>query len=203
MVKKRLILLSGYPATGKSYLANMILERHPEFEIIIPDTIKEALWDQYGFKNSAEKEYLEKEIWNQYYLLMEQKMNVEVSVITDYPFSEKQKPQLVFLTEQFQYKVLTVRMVGDIEVLYQRSRKRDLEQSRHLGHSVNSYQKGDYLADRSKADNFLEFDLFKERCLKKGYDKFRIGELIEIDATYFEKVPYNDVLRKIDLFSME
>ena len=41
-MKKSLILLAGYPATGKTYLANKIIERHPGcFAYITPDDMKE------------------------------------------------------------------------------------------------------------------------------------------------------------------
>ncbi len=33
-MKKTLILLAGYPATGKSYLCSQICSKHPEFRIL-------------------------------------------------------------------------------------------------------------------------------------------------------------------------
>ena len=54
-MKKTLILLAGYPATGKSFLCNKICSRYPEFRILSQDELKEALWDEYGFDNMEEK----------------------------------------------------------------------------------------------------------------------------------------------------
>ena len=58
-MKKTLILLAGYPATGKSYLCSQICSKHPEFRILSQDELKEGLWDQYGFDNMEEKTVLE------------------------------------------------------------------------------------------------------------------------------------------------
>ena len=48
-MKKTIVLLAGYPATGKSYLCNKILEKLPDFLIVSQDDMKEKLFDQYGF----------------------------------------------------------------------------------------------------------------------------------------------------------
>ena len=53
-MKKTLILLAGYPATGKSFLCNKICSRYPEFRILSQDELKEALWDEYGFDNMVQ-----------------------------------------------------------------------------------------------------------------------------------------------------
>ena len=46
-MKKTIVLLAGYPATGKSYLCNKILEKLPDFLIVSQDDMKEKLFDQY------------------------------------------------------------------------------------------------------------------------------------------------------------
>ena len=48
-MKKTLVLLAGYPGTGKSYLCSMILKMENRFFILSPDEIKEKFWDEYGF----------------------------------------------------------------------------------------------------------------------------------------------------------
>lgn len=62
-MKKVLVLLAGYPATGKSFLCNKILEKYPEFQIVSQDTMKEELFDEYGFNNLEEKVKLEQISW--------------------------------------------------------------------------------------------------------------------------------------------
>ncbi len=198
---KPLILLAGYPATGKSYLTNMILERHPDsFSVITPDDIKEQVWDEVGFNDADEKAALELEVWRRYYAGLGRYCAEGAWVISDYPFSDKQRAHLADIAASYGYGVLTVRLVGDPSVIYQRSYARDLSQSRHLGHLVTRYHKGDVLEDRSQADALVTIDVLLDRCANKGYDRFQLGELIEVDATDVSTVDYPALLDQIDAF---
>ena len=47
-MKKVLILLAGYPGTGKSYMADIIIKKFPKLRLLSPDDIKEEFWDKYG-----------------------------------------------------------------------------------------------------------------------------------------------------------
>ena len=66
-MKNFLILIAGYPGTGKSYLCKMILKEYPDFVTFSPDEVKEQLWDKYGFKNLDEKNKLINLSWEYYY----------------------------------------------------------------------------------------------------------------------------------------
>lgn len=200
-MKKSLILLAGYPATGKTYLTNQIIKRHPNaFSTIAPDDIKEEVWDEIGFDNADEKALVELEVWRRYYARLEESFADGKQVITEYPFSNKQKPTLEVLAERYGYDVLTVRLVGDPRVIYARSYARDLSQDRHLGHLVTHYHRGDVLEDRTQADALVTLDVFLDRCAHKGYDKFCMGELIEVDATDVASIDYPTLLSRIDAF---
>lgn len=50
-MKKTLILLAGYPGTGKTYMCNKLLEQEKDFQVISQDDMKEQLWDEFGFDN--------------------------------------------------------------------------------------------------------------------------------------------------------
>ena len=197
-MKKAMILLAGYPATGKTFLCSRILKRHSEFIVVSQDEMKEKLWDRFGFENIEEKTRLEDQSWELYYETLEELMSGEHSVISDYPFSEKQKGRLESLSLTYGYQVLTIRLTGDIDVLYERSKSRDLEPSRHLAHLVTRYHEGDVLEDRTKADALVTYEIFKDRCLNKGYDRFQLGSLIELDVTDYERVDYEAVLDRVD-----
>ncbi|MFQ9514800.1 MAG: AAA family ATPase [Eubacterium sp.] len=196
-MKKSLILLAGYPATGKSYLCGLILDRYPELVTINQDELKEQKWDEFGFDNLEEKTRLEMMAWEEYYAALEEKMSNGESVISDYPFSEKQKGRLENLSQKYGYEVVTIRLLGDINKLYERSRKRDLDQKRHLGHLVSCYHKGDVMDDRAKADCLVTYEIFLDRCLHKGYDKFCLGNLIDVDATDFTKIDYDGIISRV------
>lgn len=197
-MRKTIILLAGYPATGKTYLCNQILGRHSGFMVVSQDEIKEGLWDRWGFDSLEEKTALEERGWELYYETLGAKMSKGQMLISDYPFSEKQKGRLEELTGQYGYQAVTIRLLGDIDVLYQRSRERDLDPSRHLAHLVTRYHKGDVMEDRSKADALISYETFRDRCEHKGYDKFFLGELLELDVTDYTSINYNKVLDRID-----
>ena len=199
-MKKVLILLAGYPATGKSFLCNKILAKYPEFQVVSQDTMKEELFDEYGFNNLEEKVKIEQMSWQKYYETIDNKMEKSEMIISDYPFSDKQKGTLYDLSKKHDYRVLTIRLIGDIPTLYQRSIQRDNDSSRHLSHMVSCYHKGDVLEDRTKGDCFVTFEIFKDRCENKGYDKFQLGELIEIDVTDYSKIDYDKILSDISKF---
>ncbi len=196
-MKKSMILLAGYPATGKSYLCRLILQKYPQLVTVNQDEYKERKWDAYGFDSLEEKTRLEMLAWEEYYAALERNMKEGASIISDYPFSEKQKGRLKGLAEQYDYETVTIRLLGDIDTLYERSRMRDLDPNRHLGHMVSRYHKGDVMEDRSGADCLVTYDIFVDRCLHKGYDKFVLGHLIDVDATDFHKIDYDGILKKV------
>lgn len=63
----------------------------------------------------------------------------------------------------------------------------------------NFLQKGDQLADRSIADNLLNYEEFIKRCTTRGYDTFELGTLYEVDVSDFTKVNYSMLLEDIRL----
>lgn len=196
-MKKTIVLLAGYPATGKSYLCNKILERLPDFFVVSQDEIKEKLFDQYGFDNMEEKVQIENQSWTKYYELMEECLKNGTSIISDYPFSDKQKGRISDLSEKYGYQVVTFRLIGDLDVLYERSRKRDLAPSRHLSHLVSKYHKGDVLEDRTKADCLVTYEIFMDRCQNRGYGTFELGYLIELDVTDYTKIDYPAIIQQL------
>lgn len=196
-MKKTLILLAGYPGTGKTYMCNKILEQEKDFQVISQDDMKEQFWDKYGFDNMEEKTALENKSWELYYQRIEEAMRQGTRLISDYPFSEKQKPKLQELCEEYGYQAVTIRLVGDLEVLFKRSKQRDLDTSRHLGHVVSRYHKGDVLSDRTNGDCFVDYDIFMERCRTRGYGDFQMGKLIQVDVTDYSKIDYEEILGQL------
>lgn len=197
---KILILLAGLPGTGKTYLSDIIKNKLGEFYVLSQDELKEHYCDMYGYNNLEEKQEIEKIAWERYYEKMEQQMQAGNSIMSDYPFSQKQKPRIQQLVEKYYYKVVTIRLIADLDVLFERQKKRDLDPTRHLSHIVTSYKKGDQLADRSKADNLLTYEEFIKRCKTRGYDMFQLGKLYEVDVTDYTKVNYSNLLEDIRLW---
>ncbi|MGM0900574.1 MAG: AAA family ATPase [Bacillota bacterium] len=197
---KVLILLAGLPGTGKTYLSNFVIRELGEFYMLSQDDLKEYYSDLYGFQTIEEKQIIEKMAWARYYEIMETQMQLGDNILSDYPFSQKQKPHIQQLVERYGYMVITIRLTAHIDVLFERQKKRDLDPSRHLSHIVTSYQKGDLLTDRNKADNLLTYEEFFKRCTTRGYDTFKLGKLFEVDVTDFTKVNYSKLVEEVRLW---
>lgn len=192
-----LILLAGYPGTGKSYLAELLMKQFTGFEILSPDEIKEEFWDAYGFRNEQEKEELIQKSWAEYYHKMEWKFAQGISLLSDYPFSHKQHAQLQEVCERHHVQIITIRMIADLDVLFERQKKRDLDASRHLGHILKEYHKGIRLKRHEDADNLLDYDEFIQRCTCRGYGTFALGTTMQLDVTDFATAPYDELMNRI------
>ena len=197
-MKQTLILLAGYPGTGKSYLAELLMKQFTGFEILSPDEIKEEFWDAYGFRNEQEKEELIQKSWVEYYHRMEWKFTRGISLLSDYPFSHKQHDQLQEVCYKHHVQIITIRMIADLDVLFERQKKRDLDASRHLGHILKEYHKGIQLTSHEEADNLLDYDEFIQRCTCRGYGTFALGTTLQLDVTDFATAPYDELMIRIN-----
>lgn len=196
-MKQSLILLAGYPGTGKSYLMNQIVAKFLEIQILSPDELKEKNWDLVGFDTFEEKEVLIQKSWDEYYQIMEEKFQKGYSLISDYPFSEKQRSKLEMISDKYQIQVITIRLIADLDVLFERQKLRDLDTTRHLGHILKSYHKNGATITHQQADNLLSYEEFISRCTTRGYGEFSLGKLIEVDVSDFSKVDYEELLLEI------
>ena len=197
-MKQTLILLAGYPGTGKSYLAELLMKQFTGFEILSPDEIKEEFWDAYGFRNEQEKEELIQKSWVEYYHRMEWKFTRGISLLSDYPFSHKKHDQLQEVCDKHHVQIITIRMIADLDVLFERQKKRDLDASRHLGHILKEYHKGIQLTSHEEADNLLDYDEFIQRCTCRGYGTFALGTTLQLDVTDFATAPYDELMIRIN-----
>lgn len=131
-------------------------------------------------------------------VLLERYMHVgKKIVLTEYPFSDKQKVQLETLAKIYNYKVITIRLVADFDTLWIRRKKRDLENSRHLSHLMTHYHNGDILDDRSLADNHITEQAFQTIIDQRKYNDFSLGKLIEVDVNDFSKVNYLGIIDEL------
>lgn len=197
-MKKYLILIAGPPATGKTYLVNQIREVQPHLFKITPDELKEDIADSIGFNNLKEKEQLELLVWDSYYDILNAYMRVGHKVIlSEYPFSEKQKTRLAVLCEKYTYIPITIRLVSDFDILWKRRYERDRQHDRHLSHLMSAYHYGDSLLNRELADNHISREGFKSIIENRKYNNFQLGKLFEFDVSDFSKVDYTAVLTYI------
>lgn len=198
MMKKYLILLAGPPATGKSYLSRLICQALPETYTVSPDELKENLADNIGYNSLQEKVELEKVVWDYYYQALELYMKIgKQFILTEYPFSYKQKPILEKLSTKYQYEIITIRLVCDFETLWNRRIQRDLSDDRHLSYILSHYHYGDRLKDRTAADQLITREEFAEIIQARDYNHFEMGKLYEVDVTDYSKVDYEPIIEKL------
>lgn len=58
--------------------------------------------------------------------------------------------------------MITIRLVADFEVLWERRHQRDREPERHLSYIMDHYHYGDQLEDRSLGTNHITKEAFKK-----------------------------------------
>lgn len=191
---RALVLIAGLPGTGKSRLSQLVCEALGPLTEISIDPIKESTWDREGFDSLEEKRMLDGVALSQFFSLIERSMQRSERIIADYPLSEKQRPELERLCAAHSYRPVTVRMTADLDVLYERQRRRDLDDSRHLGHISHRYHVGDTCLDRSQAPGLLTREEFVRRCTTRGYDSFALGPVKEVDTSDFSAVDYPAVI---------
>ena len=198
MMKKYLILLAGPPATGKSYLSRLICQALPETYTVSPDELKENLADNIGYNTLEEKVELEKVVWDYYYQALELYMKIgKQFILTEYPFSYKQKPILEKLSTKYKYDIITIRLVCDFETLWNRRIQRDLSEDRHLSYILSHYHYGDTLEDRTAADQLITKEEFAEIIQARNYNHFEMGKLYEVDVTDYSKVDYVPIIEEL------
>ncbi|RHW51710.1 kinase [Lactobacillus bombicola] len=197
-LKQTMLLLAGSPGTGKSYLGNIICKEIPDFfNKISIDFFKEKLYEENGFDNIKEKTNLDNLAYTLFYQSIEKSMQKGQSIIADYPFSYRQYDTLKILADKYKFQIITITLICDLDILYQRQKERDLDPERPLGFIMNHYHKGDTLSDRTKMDiqkTKAEFTKFNDQ---RGYAKFKLGKTLVFDVSDFTHANYPALINKI------
>ncbi len=184
---KKVILLAGFPATGKTYMSGIIKDQYNEAMYISQDEFKELLYDKIGFDNLTQKDEVVELSRLMFYKAVNKSLEFNNILILDYPFSYKQIPFLDSLKKKFECSINTIRLVGDLDVLYDRRVERDLVKSRNKGHILAKYH-GYESYDR---DNYpLSRTEYKMNCKNGKYDEFTYGDTLEIDVTDYDLIDY-------------
>ena len=116
-------------------------------------------------------------------------MQMDISILSDYPFSDKQKSRLEQLAATHAYQIVTIRLVADLDILYERQRARDLDDTRH---------KGDILQSRDEQPCMVGYEEFMNRCKNRGYGTFALGTVFELNVTDFSRADYPALMQKLN-----
>jgi predicted kinase len=185
MVNK-IILVGGYPATGKSTFADKLSE-----ELHIPcfkkDIIKETLGDGFG---SDSIEVFKKGSYTTFLLMFHITKCLLQSgqgCILESNFALSEIEEIKILLEEYNSKCLTFRFISDLDVMYERYSERHNAGKRHWIHKAA----GD-----------------KEIFKRKMYDIYglkgvEIGQMITVNVTSFHNVDYENLVRIAKRFQID
>lgn len=181
MTKPLLVIISGLPCTGKTFLGKRLAK---EFNLpyLSKDGIKELLFDSLGWQDREWSKKLGLASYNLLYYFAESQLTAGKSFIIESNFkAEFDSKKFLDLKKKYEYEPLQIVCKTDGEVLFERFKKRTESGERHPGH-----------VDQ------LNYDEFKEIMLKGGYESLLIGgEIIEVNTTDFESIDYEKILKNI------
>ncbi len=150
-----LIIISGLPGTGKSYLSKRLAERVP-FLVIESDALRKTLFSppSYSFRESTR-------LFRTIHRLLRELLNKGIPLILDATnLSERFREQLYSIADRLNVRLILVRVEAPPEVVYQRleGRARDTENKsdadwavyRRMRPSVDRIRRNHYVVDTSR-----------------------------------------------------
>jgi len=180
---KKLLLIMGDLATGKSTFANILSKRY-ETNVFYKDSIKEVLGDTIGFSNREENLKLSRATAELMAHIFTQSTQLGKDLILESNFRTSELEKLHKIAAENDYKVLTLVLRGDMPVLHKRYLNRIYNENRHPVHLSTT------------------FDIYED--FKEYVEKSRNGEVlgnsIVINESDFSYQSDNELLEKIDSF---
>lgn len=190
-----LILISGPPASGKTSFAEY-LSNKMEVPLFSKDRIKEILFDTIGFNNRQEKNKLGIAATDIMIQNAKACLKVGKSVILESNFENATKEKVKSLLDEFHPKIVGIRFIADIDVLYDRFIERDKSKTRHRGHVVNTVYPE--LKDGSSVETSITRENFAQAIKKRGMMEFTMGGIdISVDSTDLNKISYETIYEEI------
>ena len=130
---KKLLLIMGDLATGKSTFANLLSKRY-ETVLLVKDSIKEILGDTVGFTNREENLKLSQATGELMCFMLSQFGTFGKDMMLESNFRIAELEKLHKIAAQYDYQVLTLVLRGDAEILHPRYLNRMHNENRHPVH---------------------------------------------------------------------
>lgn len=180
---KKLLLIMGDLACGKSTFAGMLSKRYGTV-LLCKDYIKENLADTFGYSNREENLRLSRGTAELFYLIFSEFGKVGQDLILESNFRIGELEKLQKIAAEQDYQVLTLVLRGDIAVLHQRYLNRMYNENRPAVHLCEAF-------------NTIEgFGAYLESLRIPKVP----GNAIFIDANDFAYQTDEEILTKIDAF---
>lgn len=179
---KKLLIVTGDLATGKSTFSNILSERY-ECCSLCKDRIKELLADSVGFSSREENLHLSIAAVEMMIHSFSQMARCGHNLILEANFKENELKKIREIADDFGYSTLTLVFRANIDIIYRRFVNRIDNENRHPAH----------------LSGFDGYDTFKY-YIDNGRQQATFGEVIHINADDFSYQSDERILSKIDDF---
>lgn len=180
---KKLLLIMGDLATGKSTFANILSKRY-DTNVFFKDSIKEVLGDTIGFSNREENKKLSSATMELMFFIFSEFGKLNKNLILESNFHTAELERLQKIAFENDYEVLTLVLRGDVEILYKRYLNRMQNENRHPVHLSTTLD---------------VFDDFKG-CTEYLRTEKILGNTMYINADDFSYQTDKKILAEIDEF---
>ena len=179
---KKLLLITGDLATGKSTFAAILSKRYGT-AVMYKDKIKEVLGDTIGFKNREENLRLSAATMELMIYCFSEAATLGHNAILEANFKENELCSIQKIAEENSYDVLTLVLRADMDIIYHRFVNRIENENRHPVHT----------------SGFDGYDSLKH-YIELGRAQTTFGTTLEINADDFTYQTSDNILSVIDEF---
>ena len=183
MSSKNIIIITGELAAGKTSYGKKISEVF-EIPFFSKDEIKEKLFDSYGDKtlDYEAKRKIGASSYAVFYYMIEQQMKVGVPLIVESNFVKESIPIIKNLLNKYDYRNITIRFEGDLQILHKRFLEREYSNERHVGLVTNGV--------------LDVFENYEKTAMNSKEFKIDDNEIL-VDTTDFSKVDFEGIVDNI------
>jgi len=184
--KPLLILVTGKPATGKTFFAKLLSERF-NLPVISKDAIKEILFDTLGTGDREWSKKLGKSTFAIMDAFLESELKASHSCILESPLNpEFENEKFKRLQSKYDFSAVQIIFHTNPDVLFDRFKRRAETAERHSGH-----------------DELNNLDEFKQSLSTESNEVIAINsEIFTIDTTDLSNVDYEPVISYLNSLSM-
>ncbi len=183
---RKLLLITGDLATGKSTFSNILSQRY-KVNVFFKDSIKEVLGETIGFTDRAENKKLSNASMRLMFFIFSEFSKFGKDLILESNFHTKELEKLHEIAQDNDYEVLTIALYGNSEILHKRYLNRKNNENRHPVHLSTTL---DVFEDFKKCSDYLTNVEIP-------------GDVIRVNADEFSYQSNSDLLFKLDQFMKE